>query len=170
MSYLDLLAKYAPDVMTGKRLLALRYGDVAGTPCGTRRPDLDPGDAEDRLVRVRREEFCGQRNPYDPETAIDRDIYDAIVNGRLDRIQTFLRDGGDPNRPLRVTDGGWHPLKAAIYADDRRLRSLCSTGANFELSGRNSGPWWNGMDRVWIPVDARSEPPAKSGARARRSL
>ena len=110
--FLDLLAKYAPDATTGRRLLGLRYGEMAALSCLATQQELEPLEWQQR---VRRDEYCMQDDPYDSLPPDTWNLYEAIAHNRIGVVERFLSQGGDPNEPLRGTPMGWvHPLRVAV--------------------------------------------------------
>ena len=147
--FLDLLAKYAPDVATGRRLLDLRYPEIASLSCLATRQELEPLEWQ---RRERWGEYCMQDDPYDSLPPDTWHLYDAIAHNRIDVVEDFLDQGGDPNEPLRGTPMGSVPsLRVAVPARNEEIvLALLRAGANFEQSGLD--PWSvssTGMARAW---------------------
>lgn len=135
--FLDLLAKYAPDATTGRRLLGLRYGEMAALSCLATQQELEPLEWQQR---VRWGEYCMQDDPYDSLPPDTWNLYDAIAHNRIGVVEHFLSQGGDPNEPLRGTPMGWtHPLNVAVPARNEAIvLALLRAGADFERSGSNA--------------------------------
>lgn len=147
--FLDLLAKYAPDVAAGRRFLAARYGEMANLSCLATQEELDSLEWE---RRARWGEYCFQDDPYDARPPDTLNLYDAIAHNRLAVVEQFLAEGGDPNEPLRGTPMGWvHPLKVAVLARNEVIAlALLRAGADFERSRLDA---WTlastGMANIW---------------------
>jgi hypothetical protein len=149
LKYLDLLGKYVPDAVAGRRLLELRYGGVMPFSCLASEWEIDALDWE---RRARWNEYCTQRDPYDPRSQAAADLYDAIAQHRIAVAEDFLAEGGDPNEPLwGAPMGAVYPLDVAVRARDESIvLALLRAGADFERSGVD--PYVisdTGMERVW---------------------
>jgi ankyrin repeat protein len=133
--YLDLLAKYAPEASTGRRLRDQRYGDMITLSCLMTYEEREALELEWQQL-ARWGEYCIQDDPYDSLPADTWNLYDAIAQNRISVVEDFLSSGGDPGEPLRGTPGGSvYPVWVAIAARNESIAlALLRAGADFERS------------------------------------
>lgn len=131
VDYQDLLRRFVGDETVGRRLLELRYGPVLDASC--RNDDAARVPADERLLHLWAE-YCTSVDPYDPEAAAARSLYDAIVGGDGGAVRRYLAGGGDPNALLPGTPMGFvHPFKVAVHAKQEGIAlDLVEAGARFE--------------------------------------